>query len=75
MQVTSDTEEIPGDSVYRQESLRMSRGFESSHLSLPLASRLMGDFRPIVRVSAGVVDDERHDRPVRCGIASQLVGD
>ncbi len=35
----------------------------------------MGDFRPIVRVSARVVDDGRHDRPVRGGIAPQLVGD
>jgi hypothetical protein len=74
-QVTSDTEEILGKSVDRRESARLSRGLEPSHLSFPLAGRLVGDSRPIVRVSAGVVDDGRHDRPVRGGIAPQLVGD
>ncbi len=74
-QVSSDTEEILGDSVHRQESLGLSRGFEPSHSSLPLSGRLVRDFCPIVRVSAGVMDNGRHDRSLRGGIAPQLVGD
>jgi len=40
-QVTSDTEEILNDSVHREKSLRLARGLESSHLSLPLPRRLV----------------------------------
>jgi hypothetical protein len=56
-QVSSDTEEVLGDSVHRQEPLRLSHGFEPSHASLPLSGWLVGDFRPIVRVLACVVGD------------------
>ncbi len=35
----------------------------------------MGNLRSIVLVSAGVVDDRRHDRPLRCSVAPQFVGD
>jgi hypothetical protein len=73
-QVASDTEEILGDPMHRQEPLRLSHGFELSHASFPLSGRLMGDFRSIVRVSVGVMDDGRHDRSLRCSIAPQLVG-
>ena len=72
-QVTSDTEEILNDSLDRQKSLRLARGLESSHLSLPLPSRLVGDFRTIVLVLFGAMDDGRHDAPVSCGITPQLV--
>jgi hypothetical protein len=60
-QVTSDTEEVLGDSVHRQKQLRLSRGLEPPHSMLPLAGRLAGDFRPIVRVSVSVMDHRRHD--------------
>ncbi len=53
----------------------MTRGLEPSHLSLALACRLVGDFRPIVRIWLGAVDDRRHDGPVSHAVASQLVGD
>jgi hypothetical protein len=43
-QVTSHAKEIPNQSVHRQESLRVSGGFEPSHLSFALAGRLMRDF-------------------------------
>ena len=55
--------------------MRLSRGLEPSHLSLPLPRRLVGDFRPIVFVLLGAVNDGRHDTPVSCGITPQLVGD
>ena len=74
-QVTSDAEEVLDGSMHREKSLRLSRGLEPSHLSLALACRLVGDFRPIVLVKLGTVDDRRHDRPVRHAVASQLVGD
>ena len=73
--VASDSEEILDDSVYRPESLGLSHGFESSHLSLALSDRLMRDFNPIVSVAFGVVRNRRHDRAVRCLITPQLVGD
>ena len=74
-QMPSDPEEIQDDAVDGQETLRLNGGLESSHLSLSLAGRLVGDFRPIVCVLAGVVDDGGHDRPVRYGVAPQSVGD
>ncbi len=74
-QMPPDAEEVLNDSVHREKSLRLPRGFEPSHLSLALACRLVGDFRPIVFVLLGAVDDRRHDGPVRHAIASQLIGD
>ena len=73
--MASDTEEILGKSVDGQELLRLGRGLEPSHLSLPLSGRLVGDLRSIVLVLAGVVDDGRHDRPLRCSVTPQFVGD
>jgi hypothetical protein len=73
-QVASDSEEILDDCMYRPESLRLSHGFKSSHLSLALSDRLMRDFSPIVSIAFGVVHDRRHDSAVRSLIAPQLVG-
>ena len=56
-QVTSDAEEIEHESVHRQEALRVSGGFEPSHLSLPLSCRLMRDLRSVVLVLGGAVDN------------------
>ncbi len=55
-QMSSDPEEIQDDSVDRQESLRLSGGLESSHLSLSLSGWLVRDFSPVVGVASGVVD-------------------
>ncbi len=74
-QVPSDSEEIPGDSVHGEESLRLSRRFEPPHLSLSLAGRLVGDSRTVVRVGSGVVENRRHHPSVGCSVAPQLVGD
>jgi hypothetical protein len=49
--VASDSEKILNDSLYRPESLRLSHGFEPSHLSLTLSNRFMRDFSPIVGVA------------------------
>lgn len=67
--MTSNPEEIQDDSVSRQESLCLTGGFKSSHLSFALSRRLVGDFSSIVGVEFSVVDDQRHDGPVRRPIA------
>ena len=74
-QVTPEAEEVMDESVHRQESLRVTRRFELSHLPLTLASRLVGDFGAVILVPFGVMDDGRHHRPLRGAIASELVGD
>ena len=40
-QMSADPEEIQYESVYREKPLRVGGGFEPTHLSLALASRLM----------------------------------
>lgn len=57
----------------RQESLRLSGGFESAHLSLALSGRLVRHLSPIVGIAISVVGDRRHDGPVRCAVTSQLI--
>ncbi len=68
-QVTPDTEEIEHESVYRQEALRMSDGFEPPHLTLPLSGGLMGDLRSIVLVLPGTVNHGWHHGAVRGVVA------
>jgi hypothetical protein len=53
--------------------LRLSGGFESSHLSLTWPSWLVRDLSPIVGIAISVVDDGRHDCAVRSAVASQLI--
>ena len=55
--------------------MRLGVGFEPPHLALPLARRLVGDFRPVVLVSRGTVKDRRHDGAVGGRIAAKLIGD
>src|SRR5712692_3508791 len=53
----------------------MSRGFEPSHLSFALASRLMRDSGSIVFVPLRAVNDRRHHDGVGRRVAAKLVGD
>ena len=71
-QVASDSEKILDNSADRPESLCLSHGFESSHLSLTLSDRLMRDFGPIVSGALRVMHDRRHQGVARCLIAPQL---
>src|SRR6266566_2199029 len=73
--MTSHAKEILNEAVDRQESLRVSGGFEPPHLSLALAGRLMGDFRSIVFVLPSAVKDTRHHAPVGRRVAAKLVRD
>ncbi len=73
--MTSHAKEILNEAVHRQESLRVSGGFEPPHLTLPLSGRLVRDFDSVVLVLFGAVYNRRHDRAVGNRVAAQLVGD
>ena len=57
-----------------EKSLGLPGGFESTHLPLPLASRLMRDFGSIVGVSLRTMTHVAEDNPYGRGVASQFVG-
>ena len=59
-EVAADPKEILDGSMHREKPLRLGSGFEPAHLTLPLPGRLVGDFRPIVRVLVRAVDHGRH---------------
>ena len=61
-QVTADTEEVLHEAVDREKPLRVRGGFESTHLPLALARRVMRDLRSIVLVLPGDVHDGRHSQ-------------
>src|SRR2546427_10453371 len=73
--MTPQAKEIPNQSVHRQESLRVSGGFEPSHLSFALAGRLMRDFGSIVLVLRRAVHDRGHHEAVSRRVAAKLVRD
>src|SRR3989442_7781523 len=73
--MTPQAKEIPNEAVHRQESLRVSGGFEPPHLSLALAGRLMRDFGSIVLVLRRAVHNGRHHDAVGRRVAAKLVGD
>ena len=60
--------------MHREESLRLSRGYEPSHVALPLSCGLLSEFRPVVRIVAVVVHDTGPNSAVCGGIAPQFVG-
>ena len=74
-QVATDTEEVVDESVHGEESLHVSGGFKSSHLSFALPSRLVRHFRSIVLVLSGAVHHGRHHGTVGCGVAAKFVRD
>ena len=68
-------EQVANGVVDRKEPLGLCHRFEAPHLPLALPGRLVGDFNPVVGVAGGVVDDGRHDNPVRGAIAPKAIGD
>ena len=74
-EMAADTKEILHGSVHREKSLRVGTGFEPAHLALPLPGRLVGDFRPVVRVLVRAVNHGRHHGAAGRGVTAQLVGD
>src|SRR5713101_1384712 len=73
--MTPHAKEIPIEALHRQESLRVSGGFEPPHLSLALAGRLMRDFCSIVLVLLRAVHDGRQHEAVGSRVAAKLVCD
>ncbi len=74
-QVTADVEKILSQSVQGEESLRLSRGFTLSHVSLLLSGGLGRELPPVVGISAVMVNDREHNGSVRGGIYSQCGSD
>ena len=74
-QMAADTKEVLDRSVNREEPLRVGSRFELAHLTLPLPGRLVGDFRPIVRVLVRAVDHRWHHGAAGCWITAQFGGD
>ena len=71
----SDSEKILNDTVDRQESLSLAGRFESAHLPLSLAGRLMRDFGAIVGVASRVMTNGRQEGSKRSSIAFEFVSD
>jgi len=74
-QMAADTKEVLDRSVDREKPLRVGSRFALAHLTLPLPGRLVGDFRPIVRVLVRAVDHRWHHGAAGCWITAQFVGD
>jgi hypothetical protein len=74
-EVAADPKQILNGSVHREKPLRLASGFEPAHLSFSLPGRLVGDFRPIVRVLVRAVNHRRHYGAAGRGVTAQLVGD
>ena len=73
--MSPDPEEIQHESVDREKPLRVRGGFAPAHLSLALSRRLMRNFCAVVRILPRAVNDGWYHVAVRCGVATQLVGD
>ena len=71
--MSTEPKEIADRRMYRQESLSLTRRLETAHLILPLPSRLVGDFGPVVRVPLGDVHDRCHRGTAGGRVASELV--
>ncbi len=72
--MTSDAKEVLDESMHGQESLRLSRRLEPSHLSLSLTRRLVGNLSSVVSVLLGGMDYRWHDLAMSGRVASQLIG-
>jgi len=74
-QVTAHAEEIECEALDGEKPLCVSGGLEPAHLALALPGRLVGEFRPIVRVLVRPVNHRRHHDAERRRVATQLVRD
>ena len=74
-EVATDPEEILNGPMHREKPLRVRGGFEAAHLPFPLPGRLVGDFRPVVRVMVRAVDHGPHHGAAGRWVTAQLVGE
>ena len=68
-------EQVAHNVVDREEPLGLCRRFETPHVALASARRLVGDYGPVVGVAGRVVDHGRHDHAVRGTVAPEAIGD
>jgi hypothetical protein len=68
-------EEIDDLIVGGEKPLHLPRRLEALHDPLSSSGGLMGILRPVVEAFVLAVLDARHDLPLGCGVAAQLVGD
>ena len=71
--MTGESEQVLNRAVDRQESLDLSRRFESTHLPFLLPGVLMGHFNAVVFVLPGSMADGWENVPVRGRKGSQLI--
>jgi len=71
--VAAHSEQILDGSMERKKPLGVTRRFESSHLSFPLAGWLMRDFSSIVGIPFHAVSHVAEDASHGGGVASQFV--
>ena len=69
-QMSAHAEEILHYAVHGHEKLHVGSRLEAPHLALALPGRLVGDFRPIVRVLVRAVDHRRHHGTQRRRVAA-----
>jgi hypothetical protein len=68
-------EKVAHDVVDCEEPLGLRRRFETPHVALASACRLVGDFGSVVGIASCVVVDGRHSHPVRGTVAPEAIGD
>ena len=73
--MSSNGEQVANGVVNREEPLGLCHRLEAPHVALAPTRRLVGNFGPVVSVARGVVDDGRHDDPVRRAVAPEAIGD
>ncbi len=71
----TEPKKILNHAVNMQESLSLVWRFKAQHLSLLSSSGLVGDLRPIVRVSPRIMSHQGHDRSMCHTVTSKLVRD
>ena len=72
--MSSNGEQVANGVVNREEPLGLRHRFESPHVTLALAGRLVGDFGPVVGVAGGVMHNRPHDDPVCGAVAPKSIG-
>jgi hypothetical protein len=73
--MSRNCEQVAHDVLDCEEPLGLCGRFETPHVALASARRLVGHFGPVVGVAGCVVDDERHDHPVRGAVAPEAIRD
>lgn len=70
--MAANAEQVANKVMDCEKSLGPCHRFEAPHVALALARRLVRDLGPVVGIAGGVVvDDGRHDDPVRSAVDSR----